>query len=135
MILIILTISTIIWLLYWIPTYLILRHNYKSYKETYNALKNKDYLLLTSSNGMFIFRTSDKINNPPVYFATLPIDEEIIYFEGNKSIKLIKGYIHNNFMTWFDPYTNYWYRKIKEQIIVNSSVGNLRDYKLKQLNI
>ena len=109
------------------------------YKPTYLAIKNKEYLVLINSlddsdtdDSIITFRHKDQIDLPWWQVC----DNEILFFNGSKGIKLLtKGYIHKSVMFWFDPYTKYWYHKIKEQIIANSSLGNMRDYKLKELGI
>jgi len=125
-------VASILYITFWLPSYLTLKDNYKYYKQTYEAIKNKEYVLLSNTDGLIIFRPKETIDTIPKWSIT---DEEIIYFCGTKSIKLTKGYIHKTFIPFFDPYTTYWYHKIKEQIMINSSIENMRDYKLKQLNI
>jgi hypothetical protein len=51
-------------------------------------------------------------------------------------IKLIKDYIHTRSAPFFDPYTQYWYKKIKKEILLNTrTIAQIREDKLKQLNI
>jgi len=134
--LIIIITALILYITFWIPSYITRKDNYKYYKPTYEAIKNKEYVLLSNTpgfeDGLIIFRHKETIDTIPKWSIT---DDEIIYFRGTKSIKLTKGYIHKTFIPFFEPYTNYWYHKIKEQIMANSSIENMRDYKLKQLNI
>lgn len=41
-------------------------------------------------------------------------DKDATYFEDDNSICLTKGiYLHNNFVTFLDPYSRYWYFKYK----------------------
>lgn len=129
---IILSIAIGTYFLLWLPTFLTLRSKYKYYKLTYLAIKNKQYLLFNNDESFITFKPKDKMDQP-----TWKIDdEEILYFKGNETIKLTNGYIHKNFMPFFDPYTQYWYKKIKNEILLNSrSIAQIREDKLNQLKI
>ena len=66
------------------------------------------------------------------------LTDDILFFNKSKGIKLLnKSYIHNNrFMFWSDPYTCYWYYKIKNEILLNCrSIVEIREDKLKELGI
>jgi hypothetical protein len=136
LVLIFLCLATIAFCMLWFITYLTLKHNYKYYKPTYLAIKNKQYLLYRNDEDFITFRPKDKMDIPIWQFT----DDEILYFKDNETIKLKsyiqngrQGYIHKDFMPFFDPYTVYWHKKIKNEIMINSSLENMRDYKLKQL--
>jgi hypothetical protein len=128
MILTILTFAIVAYFSLWLPTFLTLRPEYKYYKQTYLAIKNKEYLLFNIDESFIIFKPKGKMNQ-------LTWDEEIIYFKSSKSIKLTNGFINRTFiMTLFDPYTQYWYKKIKKEILINSrTLAQIREDKLKQL--
>jgi len=116
----------------WLPTFLTLRPKYKYYKLTYLALKNKQYLLFNDDESFITFKPKDKMDQSKWKID----DEEILYFKDNETIKLTNGYIHKNFMPYFDPYTQYWYKKIKKEIVLNTkSIAEIREDKLNQLKI
>lgn len=122
-------------LLVWLPTFIVLKPTYKYYKVTYDAIKSKEYVLSSSGRDFISFRPNNQtlknLNYQPYIY-----DDEILYFKDTEGIKLIKGYIHKRGgMLWMDPYTNYWYKKIKTQMMINSSVENMREYKLRKLKI
>jgi len=102
-----------------LSTFLTLRKNYSSYKLTYDALLNGDYVYneyLSKGSDIIYFRKpgDDKFN-----------DDEIIFFEnGNGSIKLLgkNKYIHDASFTYLDPYTLYWKKKIRK--IMNQKQNN-----------
>ena len=129
LVLIFLCLATMAFCMLWFITYLTLKKNYKYYKPTYEAIKNKEYLLYRNDQDFITFRPKDKMDIPIWVFN----DDEILYFKENDTIKLTKGYIHKDFMPFFDPYTVYWHNKIKKQITINSSLENMREDKLKQL--
>ena len=117
-------------ILLWLPSFIIFLPKYKYYKATYLAIKNKEYVLFLYGDRIIYFRRPKDLNKP--IFANCP---EIHYFKDNSSIKMLDNvYLHRDI--GFDPYSLYCFNKIKNQIIFNSmSVEDLRDYKLKQLNI
>ena len=122
-------------LLVWLPTFIVLKPTYKYYKVTYDVIKSKEYVLYGNDRDFISFRPNNQtlksLNYQPYIY-----DDEILYFKDTEGIKLTKGYIHKREgMLWMDPYTNYWYKKIKTQIMINSSVENMREYKLRQLKI
>ena len=114
----------------WLPSYLTLRPNYKYYKLTYLALKNKEYLFFNENESFITFKPKDRMNVP-----TWQIDDsEVLYFKDKGDIKLIKDYIHTRSGPFFDPYTMYWHKKIKKEILYNSrSIEQIREDKLNQL--
>lgn len=115
--------------LVWLPSYLTLRHKYKYYKPTYEAIKNKEYLFYNESESFITFKPKDRMNQP----TWMIDDSEILYFKEKGDIKLIKEYIHNS-APFFDPYTIYWRRKIEKEILYHSrSIDQIREDKLKQL--
>ena len=121
-------------LLVWLPTFITLKPTYKYYKVTYDAIKSKEYVLSGNGSDFISFRPNNQTLKNLNYHPH--IDDEILYFKDSQGIKLIKGYIHKREgMLWIDPYTNYWYNKIKTEIMINSSVENMREYKLRQLKI
>ena len=125
--------------LLWLPTFLTLRPKYKYYKQTYLALKNKEYILSSNDESIITFKPKDKViaTTGKFGFNQWQFDyDEILYFKGNETIKLTNGYIHKNFMPFFDPYTQYWHKKIKNEILLNSrSIAQIREDKLNQLKI
>ena len=114
----------------WLPSFLTLRPNYKYYKLTYLALKNKEYLFFNENESFITFKPKDRMNVP-----TWQIDDsEVLYFKDKGDIKLIKDYIHTRSGPFFDPYTMYWHKKIKKEILYNSrSIEQIREDKLNQL--
>ena len=121
----------------WLPSYLTLRHKYKYYKLTYEALKNKEYILSSNDESFITFKPKDKVMATTGKFGFNQWqfdDDEILYFKKGGDIKLIKDYIHTRSGPFFDPYTTYWYKKIKKEILYNSrSIEQIREDKLKQL--
>lgn len=113
-------------MLMWLPAFLTLRPDYKYYKKTYLALYSKTYVVKNDDMNYLTFsHKSGKDHNEIIYFGCL-----------NGDIKLIEGYIHKDqTMFWVDPYTMYWYYKIRKQIMINSSVENSRDNTLRKLGI
>ena len=121
----------------WLPSYLTLRHKYKYYKLTYEALKNKEYILSSNDESFITFKPKDKMiaNTGKFGFNQWQFDDdEILYFKQGGDIKLIKEYIHTRSGLFFDPYTQYWHKKIKKEILYNSrSIEQIREDKLNQL--
>lgn len=114
-------------------TFLTLMSEYKYYRKTYLAIKNKEYLLFSNDETYITLRVEDHMKYNKWWIFD---DKEILYFHGKGTIKLIKGYIHNNEMLYFDLYTKYWYVKIKKEILkLTRTKAEIRDDKLKQLNI
>ena len=121
----------------WLPTFITLRPKYKYYKLTYLALKNKEYILSSNDESIITFKPKDKVIATTGKFGFNQWqfdDDEILYFKGDETIRLTNGYIHKNLMPFFDPYTQYWHKKIKNEILYNSrSMAQIREDKLKQL--
>jgi hypothetical protein len=120
--LILLLFLTVIYIFLWVPTFLTLYPKYKFYKKTYLALKNKQYVLSTIDDSFITFKPKDKIQPTGTFgFAQWQFDnDEILYFKYDQTIKLSNfGYIHKDLLG-FDPYTLYWHRKIKKQILLDS---------------
>lgn len=119
--------------LMWLPAFITLRSSYKYYKKTYNLLHSKAYVL-TDSDKFLTFRPKSEQDN-------YNFSQEIIYFKDSTGlkgdIKLANGgYIHRDtVILWSDPYTMYWYFKIKKEILINSSIENMRDNTLSKLGI
>lgn len=114
---------------FWLASFITFRDRYKYYKQTYLAIKDKEYLFY-SKEGDIRFRHKEDIDdtfNRGLYFTK----EIILYDDG--TIKLLDGvYLHKS--VGFDPYSLYWFYKIKKEMMFNSmSVVEKRDYKLKQL--
>ena len=114
--------------MFWLASFLTYRPKYKYYKETYLAIKNKDYIMSSNNESFIIFTCKDKPSGDA---------ETILYFKSDQAIKLTGGgYIHNDFMPFFDPYTQYWHWKIKKEMLLHTrSIAEIRQDKLKQLNI
>lgn len=92
---------------------------YKYYRLTYQYLLSGNYIF-SSENSMYIrFSRPNQVNNTWSF-------EEILYFKEDGTIKLVDGYIHNNQLIWFDPYTLYWYFKIKKLILEQSRLNLIR---------
>jgi hypothetical protein len=141
---IVLTVFSTVYFTLYLITFLTLKENYKYYKPTYLALKNKEYLLddfgpsdfITFKPAAKIQKLNDmKVSGHIIWSEFLEYTDEIIYFKNDENIKLInKHYIHTSPMLFCDLYTLYWHKKIKKQILLNNmTVAESRDYKLKQL--
>lgn len=121
----------------WLPSYLTLRPKYKYYKLTYLALKNKEYILASNDESFITFKPKDKVIDTTGKFGFNQWqfdDDEILYFKQGGDIKLIKDYIHTSSAPFFDPYTMYWHKKIKKEILYNTrTIAQIREDKLKQL--
>ena len=97
-----------VWILLWLCSFLTLRMNYKYYKPTADAL----------SEGTYVYNEYCSKYADIVYYRkpgddSLISKDEILFFESG-SIKLLgkSAYIHEAAFSYFDPYTNYWRRKI-----------------------
>jgi hypothetical protein len=125
--------------LVWLPSFLTTRPTYKYYKLTYLALKNKEYILSSNNESFITFKPKDKVMASTGKFGFNQWqfdDDEILYFKQGGSIKLIKDYIHTRSGLFFDPYTLYWYKKIKKEILYNTrTIAEIREDKLKELGI
>ena len=121
----------------WLPTFITLRPKYKYYKLTYLALKNKEYILSSNDESIITFKPKDKVIATTGKFGFNQWqfdDDEILYFKKGGDIKLIKDYIHTRSGPFFDPYTTYWHKKIKKEILYNTrTLAEIREDKLKQL--
>jgi len=137
LVLIFLCLATMAFCMLWFITYLTLKHNYKYYKPTYLAIKNKQYLLYRNDEDFITFRPKDKVIATTGKFGFNQWqfdDDEILYFKQGGDIKLIKEYIHTRSGPFFDPYTMYWHKKIKKEILYNTrTIAQIREDKLKQL--
>lgn len=123
--------------MFWLASFLTYRHKYKYYKETYLAIKNKDYIMSSNDESFIIFTSKDKPSGAMFGFNQWQFDAEtILYFKSDETIKLTSGYIHKDFMPFFDPYTQYWHWKIKKEMLLHTrSIAEIREDKLKQLKI
>jgi len=94
---------------------------YKYYKSTYEKLVNKDFIFeyrtnLEGLNDIYTFTHKEKNTS---LLSNDDDDSNILIFikeNDSISIKLSGGdleYIHNGSLTYFDPYTLYWYLKFK----------------------
>lgn len=123
-------------ILTWLPSFLTLRPKYKYYKLTYLALKNKEYILSSNDESFITFKPKDKVMATGKFgFNQWQFDDdEILYFKGDETIRLTNGYIHTRSGPFFDPYTTYWHKKIKKEILYNTrTIAQIREDKLKQL--
>jgi len=106
--------------LYCLATILTNYGSYKYYKPSYEKLVNKDFIFeyrtnLEGLNDIYTFTDKEKET------TLLSHDDDyniLIFIKENDgiSIKLNGGdmeYIHNGSLTYFDPYTLYWYFKFK----------------------
>lgn len=72
--------------------------NWKYYKSIYNTLEVKNF---------------EKANNE--YNQVKTKNDKIIWFVNKNDFKLNDGvYLHNSIVTYFDPYSLYWYIKYKK---------------------
>jgi hypothetical protein len=132
MILILTSVILVITGIFWLASFLTYYSKYKYYKETYLVIKNKDYILSSNDESFIIFTCKDKPSGAMFGFDA----KTILYFKQDETIKLTSGYIHNDFMPFFDPYTQYWHWKIKKEMLLHTrSIAEIRQDKLKQLNI
>lgn len=123
--------------MFWFASFLTNYPKYKYYKETYLALKNKDYLMSSNDESFITFTCKDKPSGAMFGFNQWKFDTEtILYFKTDETIKLTKGYIHKDLMPFFDPYTKYWHWKIKKEMLFHiRTKAQIRQDKLKQLKI
>jgi uncharacterized SAM-binding protein YcdF (DUF218 family) len=123
--------------MFWLASFLTYRPKYKYYKETYLLIKNKDYIMSSNDESFIIFTSKDKPSGTMFGFNQWQFDAEtILYFKSDETIKLTSGYIHKDFMPFFDPYTQYWHWKIKKEMLLHTrSIAEIREDKLKQLKI
>jgi hypothetical protein len=123
--------------MFWLASFLTYRPKYKYYKETYLVIKNKQYLMSSNDESFIIFTniTAPTRNLAPLGLS-LDDTKTILYFKSDETIKLTNGYIHKDFIPFFDPYTQYWHWKIKKEMLLHTrSIAEIRQDKLKQLNI
>ena len=105
---------------------------YKFYRKTYLALKNNEYTVIENTPNYIKFRRNDKLESKTYIYHH--INDDIYYLD--KDIKLIEGYLFYSLLTFVDPYSWYYYNRIRKQIKLKSlSKEDLRDYKLKNLGI
>ena len=103
---------------------------YKFYRKTYLALKNNEYTVIENSPNYIRFRRNDKLESYIYHYIT----DDIYY--SDKDIKLIERHLFYSLLTFVDPYSWYYYNRIRKQIKLKSlSKEDLRDYKLKNLGI
>jgi hypothetical protein len=123
--------------MFWLASFLTYYPRYRYYKETYLVIKNKDYILSSNDETFITFTCKDKPSGAKFGFNQWQFDTEtILYFKSDETIKLTNGYIHKDFMPFFDPYTQYWHWKIKKEMLLHTrSIAEIRQDKLKQLNI
>jgi len=101
---------------FWLASFLTYYPKYKYYIETYLLIKNKDYIMSSNDESFIIFTSKDKPSGAMFGFNQRQFDAEtILYFKQDETIKLTNGYIHKDFMPFFDPYTQYWHWKIKNR--------------------
>lgn len=110
---------------------------YKNYKETYLLLNS--YKLVENNDKYITLASEEEINrfgfasNTGLYMRYL-FTKEIYYDKKDGTIKLNHSYIFNNFMTYCDPYTLYWYYKLKKGFLRKGmSLAELREEKLNKL--
>ena len=123
--------------MFWLASFLTYYPKYKYYKETYLVIKNKDYILSSNDESFITFTSKDKPSGARFGFNQWQFDTKtILYFKTDETIKLTSGYIHKDFIPFFDPYTQYWHWKIKKEMLLHTrSIAEIRQDKLKQLNI
>jgi hypothetical protein len=82
---------------------LVLFENFYYYKKTYEALVSGEYKYDKELSGYGVY-----------YFTKTPRDfRGILYFANDSDIKLINGgCLHNSVVTYFSPYSLYWYIKL-----------------------
>jgi hypothetical protein len=81
---------------------LVLFKDFYHYKKTYEALVSGEYVYNEHLSGCGVH-----------YFTNTNDYDRILYFTDDSSIKLVNGgYLHNNFVTNFSPYSLYWYKKL-----------------------
>lgn len=126
--------------MFWFASFLTYYPKYKYYKETYLAIKNKKYLMSSNDESFIIFTPCALVPSPSAAkfgFNQWQFDAKtILYFKQDETIKLTSGYIHKDPIPFFDPYTQYWHWKIKKEMLLHTrSIAEIRQDKLKQLNI
>ena len=85
-----------------VSTNLVLFPSFYYYKKTYEALVSGEYTYNKDRSGYGVH-----------YFTNTSDYDRILYFANNSDIKLINGgYLHNSVVTYFSPYSLYWYIKL-----------------------
>lgn len=96
---------------------------WKYYKKVYDELPNKKFYLWESADGNTI--TEDDKGHVPGKFYRLR----------SGSYELQKGvYLHNNFITYFDPYSLYWLLKFDRYFKYNP-VTNTEDKRNQRIDL
>lgn len=127
----IIIISVVFLLIYVLITMSVNFECYKYYKLTYNKLVNKDFIFQYKSNldslkPIYTFTDKDSKTS----LLNSDYKHEILIFLQEKNGILIKlygddlKYIHYGFITYFDPYTLYWYFKFKKWFFENKNEFN-----------
>jgi len=108
----------IVLLLFMFSSFLTICGNYKYYSKIYKELPIYTFVV-NDCNGKYNKATSQ------IY----ALNKSFIYFGKNNSICLDdRVYIHNNCITYFDPYTLYWYIKYRKWFKKNIDVNTLESY-------
>lgn len=118
----------ICYLFLWFISYLTLKDSYKYYKVSYLAIKNKTYIFKSKTDTYITFTKPKDINNKYL------VSDSIYFNIESECIKLINDYIHKGRIVIFDPYSLYWYYKIKNVMMENSkSLQEIRNEKLNEI--
>jgi hypothetical protein len=84
---------------------IVLFGDFPYYRWTYDALLSGQYRYneRLSGRGVLYFTKKEKLDSTWV-----------LYFTDRRAIQLINGgYLHNNLITYFSPYSLYWYFKLR----------------------
>ena len=83
---------------------LVLCVDFYFYKKTYEALVSGEYAY------------NEELSGRDVHYFTKregPDWKGIMYFADSGAIRLVNGgYLHNNLVMYFSPYSLYWYKKL-----------------------
>lgn len=100
--------AVVLVIMFWFCSVMVNRANYKYYRSTAKALLSGDYVY-----NKYFSEYSDIIYYRKPGDDSPSSKDEILFFSDGP-IKLLgrSAYIHDAAYTYFDPYTNYWRRKI-----------------------
>jgi hypothetical protein len=98
-------------------SFLTLCGEYKYYKKYYDELSNFTFVI--NDIGGTQARSISQIYALNTNFVIMP--SKSIMFNSNHSL-------HNNYVTYFDPYSLYWYIKYRKWFKKNININKLESY-------
>lgn len=107
----------IVLLIFMFSSFLTLCGEYKYYKKYYDELSNFTFVI--NDIGGTQARSISQIYALNTNFVIMP--SKSIMFNSNHSL-------HNNYVTYFDPYSLYWYIKYRKWFKKNININKLESY-------